>query len=54
MTDGLLTAILIILTQIYLNSRKKGLNELVNKVENKSKQKGEILEPPVEFNEKNY
>lgn len=51
MTDGLLTAILIILTQIYLNSRKKGLNELVNKIE---KRKGEILEPPVEFNEKNY
>ena len=49
MTEGLITAILIILFQIYLNSRKKGVNEIVDKIENKVKIKGEILEPPLDI-----
>jgi len=48
MIEGILTAILIILFQIYLNSRKKGVNEIVDKVE--TKEKGAILEPPLDVN----
>lgn len=47
MIEGLLIAILIITFQIYLNSRKKGVNEIVDKIDRASKEKGEIIELPV-------